>query len=660
MQNRSGIASSANPSGKVFPAIVFSAGAALFSIGSFFTLALIDGWFNFPGASKFLFPYRDYYYPVPPFTYFEAQVFSRFPLPSISLRIFYVILGSCFALSLYYLAAKFSDKRTASIVAIFCTSILSLLRLEPAGGWNTQSIMFSTIAITFCIYGWMNDSQQLKFGMLAGIFFFLSVLTKQTVLFPVAMLIIASTLIGIRRKSHSILKLIKYTVSAQIISGAILVVFLHRNSALGPFVKTMLTSGGKNLVLDDLVEKIVVGILEIILNYHSLLIGSLILLHYFQKRIKNAYYFDTAYICVLILLSVNIFSNLNEVFQISLSVILFLIYHILEKRFSNRSGTILNIIIVIICPIAIGIIKSIPNESNILTKIQGYLLANINLQEFWLTLAFFIILLFLIQNKTTEEFSRIYQVNFLIAIYVISNLVFAVLSSGGSFFLFWFIQLFIIGVPFLISNLRKFAIPNFKLTFALLMSLLLFTTISLVGKALHNPYSWWGWNEPSVFHENRILVGSGYYKGLPVTQEQHTLIKLIASFETKAALLSPIRPTTLFSFSNIPMTQSITPIANYSELNCTIVWFDLCPDELVKKDLQKFKVNPPSVIVWSQPTEDAFFVHEKLFTKQRSALRDWDVYRLSQIENGSWKLVGTIPPSSMNWWPIQIYAVMQK
>ena len=647
-------------SGKLHPSIAFSTGIFLFFTSSFFTLPLIDGWSNFPGASKSLFPYRDYYYPVPPFTYFEAQVFSNFQLPSISLRIFHIILGGSFTVSLYYLASKFADKKDSLIVAIFCSAILSSLRLEPAGGWNTQSIMLSTIAITFYVYGWMNDNQQKKFGFLAGIIFFLSALTKQTILIPFAMLIISSILIGIRNKNNSVLRLIKYTVLAQIISGVILIVFLRRNLAMEPFIKMMLTSGGKNLAFNDLANKIAAGMIDTQLSYHSLFLIILILLHYFKKLIKNENWFDTAYIYLLILLSINIFSNLNIIYQLSVSLVLFLFYNILKKPFNRKWDTLPNLMIILICPVVIGIINSPTNEQSISKKIKNYLFTDINLEEFWMTLAFLIILIFLIKIKTTEKSSKIYQVNFLIAIYVVSNLFSAVLSSGGSYFLFWFIPVLIVGIPFLISSLRNSTVRNWKLTYAMLLIVLLFSTISAIGKTLDTPYSWWGWTEPSVFQQNRIVVDGGYYKGLPVTQAQQTFMKLIAKYESEAASLSPITPVTLYSFPNIIMTQSLTSITNYSGLSCLIAWFDLCPDTLAREDLEKFKDNPPSVVVWSQPTEGAFLVHEKLFLRSRSALRDWNNYRLSQFEKGSWKLVGYVPPSDMNLWPIQIYAVMQK
>jgi hypothetical protein len=659
VEKKSNLALHLNTVRKLYAASAFLSGVLLFFTASFFTLPLIDGWYNFPGGSKSIFPYRDYYYPVPPFTYFEAQIVSALPFPSISLRLFHILLGGFFSLSLYGLATKFSSRKNALCAAIFCCSILSSLKLEPAGGWNTQSIFLSTIGLSFYIHGWMSENQKSKFGIFAGIFFFLSAITKQTVILPIFTLIACSLVIGIKRKSHATLKLIQMTILVQIIGGIILSLYLHINSALSSFVQIMISSGGKNLIILDLLQKILAGLLENLFKYHSILIVTLVLLHFCRSYIRNKFLLKSIGMSTLILLSINIFSNLNQLNQIIVGIILSMLNVFSLKLVNKQKYLILNVVIVLIIPIILGINNFGPSEKNILTKIKMFLFLNNNIMEFWITSSILMVLFFFTQLRSDKKPSLDYEVSLLISLFVISNIIFAALSSGGSYFLFWFIPILIIGIPKLISILKQELKHIEKIAYISLMTIIIISIISFVGKTIVLPYSWWGWNEPSILHHERVRVESGYYKGVFITKQQKSLMDTVADYQIKAAQISPIKPRTLHSFPNIVMTQSLTPIANYTGLNCFIAWFDLCPNKLAIEDLEKFKQLPSSVVVWSQPTEDAFIIHEQLFLKEKSALRSWNEYRLSQVESKSWQLVGSIPASSMNWWPIEIYAVMK-
>jgi hypothetical protein len=301
-----------------------------------------------------------------------------------------------------------------------------------------------------------------------------------------------------------------------------------------------------------------------------------------------------------------------------------------------------------------------PAEQNLIAKLKNYALINGNLQQFWTTIGIYLVFHSLMKFRIHKNCSEKKDVEFLLGSYVASNIVFAVLSSGGSYFTFWFIPILIIGIPRFISETRKSVSLHSQLSAVASMLIIVTSTLLLNLQTIVTPYSWWGWNSPSIINQNRVTIEEGYYKGLVVTQDQDNFMKKIAEYEMKAAQLSTIKPTTLYSFSNIPMTQSLTGITNYTGLNCVIAWFDLCPNQLAAADLIKLSRKPPSVVVWSQPGEDAFLVHEELFLKQKSVLRNWNDYRIAQVKSGSWKLVGQISPSTMNWWPIEIYAVVSK
>lgn len=651
---------SGKTSARLYRASAFLSGIVLFSVSSLFTLPLIDGWFNFPLGSKSYFPYRDYYYPVPPLTFFEAQIVSNFSQPALMLRILHILLGGFFTLSLYQIASNFSKKATTLTITIFVSAILSTLRLEPAGGWNTQSVMFSVVGLAFFTYGWQRKDFTLQIGLMSGIFFFLGIITKQTVLFPFATLIFWSTLIGIKRKNNSILHFVGSIVAVQIIGSVLLTIYLMRNSAFNEFLNSILTSGGKNLELTDLSRKTIIGIIENTINYRSFLLLILISLHSFKYFHRKIIYQNELFTGALILLSVNIFSNLNEFNQVLTGVTIFLLFFFSNKSILLRNNIIFNSFLLVIIPISIGIINTMPVEPNLIAKLKNYALINGNLQQFWITIGIYLVFNSLKKFSIHKNCSEKKDIEFFLGSYVASNIVFAVLSSGGGYFVFWFIPILIIGIPRFISETRKSVSIHSKLSSVVSMLIVVASTLLLNLQTIVTPYSWWGWNSPSITTQNRVTIEDGYYKGLVVTQDQDILMKQIAEYEMKAAKLSTIRPTTLYSFPNISMTQSLTSMTNYTGLNCVIAWFDLCPNQLAASDLMKLSRKPPSVVVWSQPGEDVFLVHEELFLKQKSVLRNWSEYRNAQVKSGSWKLIGQIPPSTMNWWPIEIYAVVSK
>jgi hypothetical protein len=185
--------------------------------------------------------------------------------------------------------------------------------------------------------------------------------------------------------------------------------------------------------------------------------------------------------------------------------------------------------------------------------------------------------------------------------------------------------------------------------------------ITFTSNTLRTPYDWWLWKEPQRISKDYKFLTSGYYKGLLVRGIQVDFYNRVKLAEERALELSKIKEKTIFSFPNINYVESLVSNTEYRKLRCPSLWFDLCPNDLAKGDLIRFRSDPPAVVVWADLPPESFKVHENLFLQGKSSLREWNIYRKSQVKSGAWQIVDIIPANSnhLNSTPITIYSIQE-
>ena len=115
---------------------------------------------------------------------------------------------------------------------------------------------------------------------------------------------------------------------------------------------------------------------------------------------------------------------------------------------------------------------------------------------------------------------------------------------------------------------------------------------------------------------------------------------------------------TVFSYPNIPTAATATGLQNYTGIKCVVLWFDTCPNNQAAADLVTFASNPPNVIIWEPIPPSMMAGNEVTFVRGRSALEDWENYRLHEVATGKWVQIDSFVSPLSNGWTTYVYAVV--
>ena len=619
---------------------------------------IFDGWFNFPLGDQTRLPYRDYYLPVPPIVYFEAQFFKLFPYSGLILRIFSIMLYGLLTWALYSITEKYLTKIQSLIVSVFSTSILLSLKLEAPGGWNTQSTIFSILGLSIFISQWNAKISQTSdyktrkntlTNILAGVLLFIAAGIKQTIFLPHFMLLIFAYFGSLQKKNKNHKYVIQVIVLTHLILGVALIGFMKSQFMLTNFRNYVLSSGAKNLDPSNLILKLTDNIIVYSKN-PSIYLAGLILVFYFVKKksgeesrlnqIKN--YFPA-------LLSVSILTNLQYSQKFLVFVVVLIVLHSSSKILKNKTAAVnrVHLILGMLIPIVYQYITyrldpKLEISSNF-QILKTYILSLNKLTQNWIALCLLIIpfLLFIRIKRRNSTLSDLE----LVMIYTLANLPLATVSSGGQAYLFWFIPFLAIFLAFMVGKLNLDKNKNIAWS---LIVVVIISTLSFVTNTLKTPYEWWGWKEPTRLQTDYQFVKNGYNKGILISGMNDGFYGKIQIAQKVALKESGIPTKTIFTFPNLTYLETLIQKSEYRELTCPSLWFDLCPNYLVKEDLIRFSNNPPSVVVWSDLTEESFYVHEELFLRDRSNLRLWQNFRQVQVRTGAWKEIEVFEPNKLN------------
>ena len=646
----------------------FLAGSILYTPISLTILPIFDGWFNTPLGDSNRLPYKDYYFPTPPLTYFEAQFFEIFPTSGLALRLFAILLYGFFTLSLYSISNKYIDRTRSLWIAIFCTSILINLKLEAPGGWNTQSAILTTIGFSLFLQQWRNftnNKSHLKpsfhRGILIGLFFFMSSCVKQTTFIAQSFLLLAAYILSTTQGNTKRKKLILSVILTQLITGCFLLAYLHLNGTLKYFLTQTLSSGNKKFDVSRLILNVFSEYHRSITNEFTLALLVFIIVVEINKKLNqptNLHGFYKYYVTVI---STVIFTEFDLLQKFLIVITTIAISKLCNRLIGEKYRSGWEKIILMFAPIVFQYIElrnnaSFVNSSNFqVLKIYIIKLDHI-LQKHWIIFCLCAIV-FAVFQRYRHKSEHSLEI-LLVAVFSFAGMFMGSLSSGGDFYLFWFIPMLAVIISVLINSVTEInaTVLRFFIFFVVSMSFFTFTT-----NTLRTPYDWWLWKEPQRISTDYQFLESGYYKGLLVRGVQVDFYNRVNSAEERALGLSKIKEKTIFSFPNINYVESLISNTRYRKLRCPSLWFDLCPNDLAKGDLIRFRTDPPAVVVWADLPPESFKVHENVFLQGKSSLREWDTYRNLQVRSGAWQIVDIIPANSkhLNSTPVTIYSIQE-
>lgn len=646
------------------------------------TYPMMDGWFYFPLGDASSYPYRDYFFPVTPLVFWEAQLFRHFESPLLASRLTMLfVTPPILAWSTYALCRSLVRPFSAFVLSALSSSALAMLGLETLSGWNSQFLIYLAGGAACFYVAWYSGTETVQFslreykfsnlffGALAGVFFALAVLAKQTaaVTVLVALLLIVFWIAGRTKSIRTSFFLAAIpTTTAFTMVMAVLLVELKRNHALAAFISDMSSGGGKNL--NFLIQLTKTGDYVVSLFTDPLTVAAAALLAWVVIRWFTLEFTSlnvrltgsrwlliglfTFFSYVLFSQGTNQYPWLLFVLpavQIISSVLLFSYY---ESRAPYVRGVYLAVAFLMV-PFCVGWVLSGSN-------LVDYFSSLVFLSHFWTTAS--VLLLVGItwfvfgrdlgkadsnpeRTNPTQDDVGLHkgQLALVICVGISWGSLVNVLSSGAGIYLQWFVPAISVFTAFLLHQMRfrwNALAPIPLITSFIMLSVLTFTSHMVVA-----PYSWWGWKEPGLLQGPRTRMAMNYLTGVWLSEESAAFYEKVRTLELEAATLSEKADPTLYTFLNGPAFGTISGIRNYPVLPCPVIWYDICPNYIVQASLETFQNEPADIVVWPHVDDASLTAHESLFLGEPSAVRAWNDYRIGEVAAGRWKEVGTIDPT---------------
>lgn len=129
-----------------------------------------------------------------------------------------------------------------------------------------------------------------------------------------------------------------------------------------------------------------------------------------------------------------------------------------------------------------------------------------------------------------------------------------------------------------------------------------------VAQKLAWPYQWWGWREAAVAHATTVsqqpdLVGM---RLSPLTRDTVDAVTRLIGQNTKPGEWG-------YTFPNIPLFYVLS--GEYPRTFALVHYWDVCPDDVARRDARTLRDDPPAVIVELRFYPEVWVVHEQAFRR---------------------------------------------
>ena len=658
---------------------------------SFRILPLASGWIAFPLQDPNLIPYRDYFNPVTPLTYFIAQLTAdnNFGLHNYMVASMWDV--PIFAISCYLLGRLFANPMWSMMLSILMGCLLFSLRLEQIGGWNTQFLILSSTSFCFFIKSIVKTNRNQRsyifgitskqmYAVFSGFFASLSILAKQTV--ALSFILIAVQLfiwLFYTKENELSIKVFlsaKYFIIGSTPPMIFTTYFLLSNGAMGSFIKDMTSGGGKSPQFSKFPYLVATSIRNEYSNIFIFFIFFVFIFGYFALKKKIDVKLLKIHACheyfALLITSFGLW-RFSGLYNPTYSVTYFCEdMAIIALPFVIRIiiPTLRNSIFGLLAFVSFGFLFFTNLfDKGILKTNWNYLIgiSDSNAALICITAALMFTVFFL-NKEFSKLFEKVFSNNlntgelsfsdfrFIIMFanfYSFSSLI-NLYSSGGGIYVQWFIPTFLIYICVFIYVCRLNGIGFIQVILGFAIETEIFSATALT---LQSPYAWFNWSEPSLLVKHTDSHLPRNY-GFQLSDEVASYYSEVKAGSQKAAEVSGAgSQSTVFSFSNIPNAAEASGLDNYALLMCPVLWFDVCPNSIANNDLVTFKKHPANVVIWQTMPTAYLIGDEKQWVHGSSALRNWEAYEESQVKSGTWVEVANFNSPISNGWQTQIFAI---
>lgn len=576
------------------------------------------------------FPYRDYFYYLPPLYLWLARAIIKVTNGNFLLYRVYGIVERIVIQIIIFKILKRFFKMEHVWLASFLGELISCLSLfDGYGDYNQTKKLLIVLNVYFAVrfFESLEGKKSKKICCLwmaaLGCSLGLGVLCVQTGLVYFATILIVLAWYFISKKQRiGLAYIFDYVVSfsVPIIAASI---YLYANGALGAFIDQIFLSGNSKGEVGSIILNFFKGFIKI----DSLLLAAALivlccLIYQRGKWNERKWYKPLLYgdVCLTLYFSYQMLAgNLSSLmtalsnYKILLALlvlaifVLLLCFHYQGKKekddayYIERDFCLIGGLVVFF--LCLNVIVNSETIADFYNASSFFSFKNLfSYVAFYLSLAFILFeFIHLILYKTTK-----YHVGLLVfvsisAAYQFVNFIGAGTNSfSANSSALWFPLLFCILFD-IVSKRSKF------LKIAALLAVLLISNLS-VAQRISVPYNWYGWWDGPVNENNAYTIDLPGMEGMRVKKRD----KLTFEQVTKLIKENSDEDDFVFTFPHIKLYNILSDRMEMPTF-VPCYWFDVCPDKFADIDAEILKTTEPELIVWCDVGENAWKIHEDLF-----------------------------------------------
>ena len=606
--------------------------------------------------------YVDFFYPFPPVSlWLHGTLPNRFSDPLFAEQILASIIWIAFVLAIFFtmriwfsVAISFSSTLVTSIA--YFTKPNNII----AGYFESGSMLLIS-ALALVIYTIRYDApikRRVICLFVAGLLFSASTLIKQTFAIPVIVALISFCYLSIRGNKRENLRFSRadclILLTGTLLPIVLMGIWLTKSGSISPFLSQVLSGSAKDPNPDRFLDWTFGSLISTgSLLASVLVLGSSLSLarnRFSKENEKNKHFYGASFLLVglIAITAPNIlFAQKLELFGLITIYLVFAVFSFYfywlqsigyQKSISGNNH-VLKLILIVGVACLIGF-KFASGPSNILASGGWSFLLTVG----GITLFTVIFVLSLSQqrhyNLWIQEGNQQLTILWFV---VIAAHVFAGSLSGGLS-----LEILFPASTFAVALIAHSLLATSKNLLIIVLPATTLICISMVSFQLHSPYMWWGVNEPSI----TSISGQA-----PKSVEYLRNTKLVSAESRKyfSRIQNMVQSTSWNGTELVTSSKSRTLAGpnnageieifglNPYELNCPVLWWDVCPENYLTEDLTQIVSDPPEIILWNMPPEWVQVGHEKAFRNgEKSNMRVLNLWIAAQSVGVRYELLGKL------------------
>lgn len=585
----------------------------------FNTLPITDGWgiYYVELLKHGSFPYRDFFYYLPPLNLLIDFVFWKL---SFGILLVYRIWRLTERVFLYILLFRFLcrrfDKIHAFIACVFGSIIFTGMCWDLLGDYNQTGIVlglsFIIFADNFII---ANESKkQFLWLFICGILLGLMFLLKQTVFVAFFLpYFVGISIMCFIKKDKSYLKYILSVAAGCLLIIGIACVILLVNGAFFAFIdQVFIDTGGKGSLFDIIIKKPLYLFKDVKLICFVGLFVLAFFYNNYNKWVKENSSFNKQTLLFNVFLGLCVLYLFAEIFEknggflirnyafIGIFILPYCFYFLYEYIAQKRGKKLyIPFPLISIFFLMYGGFLCVFNKLIASAIYHGTSLFSSYIAVLHIVLYFFMIfmILYTLLKKEFADFLLWIGSFALFYTFIMNSLKGVIYPWGGLLLLPYFICFVLSRV----SNSRYIFYMS-----RLVLTVVLFLSLSVISQKCINAYSWWSKDDAYIWDKKKTTTIRGL-KFARLSKEQNELYEDVCDVIEQNATKNDF----IFSYPRAKIFNILTNRYCYKDF-VPVCFFDVSGDKAIEKELALLKKNPPDIIIWEH-IPGAIEMHEAVF-----------------------------------------------